>query len=470
MTRNQVTRNDGTRSRRARIGSCGIGVLVALAVLAGCGKRELILPGERFDLRTPLAESAPEGEIAGAAVPLTLADATPDEDRTRPLALPAAQSLAAWPQRGLNPGHLLPHLALGGTLAPLWTAKIGNGNDRKHRITADPVVAAGRIYTLDSRSRVMAHSPAGAALWSADLTRPGDRDGDASGGGLAFADGKLFATSGFGTVTALDPASGAVIWSQKIGAVGSASPTVVGDILYVMGRDNHAWAIRAADGKVVWEVTGTPSVAGYVGGAGPAVDNRIAVLPFASGELVSVLRLSGVRSWATTVSGQRRGKVYATVSDISGDPVLANGMVYAGNASGRMVALDAGTGKRLWTATEGTYGAVIPVGSSLFLVSDNAELVRLDAATGARIWGTPLPNYVKAKPKKLKTVYAHYGPVLAGGRVLVASTDGLIRLFDPVSGALTGQVALPGGAASNPVVVGGVLYILTGKGTLAAYR
>ncbi|MCR8726331.1 PQQ-like beta-propeller repeat protein [Frigidibacter sp. SLM-1] len=439
-------------------------------MVSGCGNRELILPGERFDLRAPLTDSMPEGEVAGAAVPLPLADVAAEEDRTRPLALPAAQSPASWPQRGLNPAHLLPNLALSGNLTPLWTVKIGRGNDRKHRITADPVVDGGRIFTLDSEATVMAHSTAGEALWSADLTTPGDRDGDASGGGLAIAGGKLFATSGFGTVTALDPASGQVIWSQKIGAVGSAAPTVVGDILYVMGRDNHAWAIRAGDGKVIWEVTGTPSVEGYVGGAGPAVDNRIAVLPFASGEVVSVLRLSGVRSWATTVSGQRRGKVYAAVSDISGDPVLADGRVYAGNASGRLVALDAGTGERLWTATEGTYGAVIPVGGSLFLVSDNAELVRLDAETGARIWGTALPNYVKAKPKKLKTVYAHYGPLLAGGRLLVASTDGLIRLFDPVSGAEAGQVALPGGAASNPVVAGGVLYVVTAKGTLAAYR
>jgi outer membrane protein assembly factor BamB len=60
--------------------------------------------------------------------------------------------------------------------------------------------------------------------------------------------------------------------------------------------------------------------------------------------------------------------------------------------------------------------------------------------------------------------------VVAGGRVIVASSDGVIRLFDPVSGALARQVALPGGAASNPVVAGGVLHVVAADGTLRAFR
>jgi sugar lactone lactonase YvrE len=43
-------------------------------------------------------------------------------------------------------------------------------------------------------------------------------------------------------------------------------------------------------------------------------------------------------------------------------------------------------------------------------------------------------------------------------------------LFDPASGALAGQVALPGGAASNPIVVGGTLYVVTANGKLNAFR
>ncbi len=176
------------------------------------------------------------------------------------------------------------------------------------------------------------------------------------------------------------------------------------------------------------------------------------------------------RAGRREISGHRRGEVSATISDISGDPVLVGNTIYVGNSSGRLSALNAGNGERLWTANEGTLGPVILAGGSLFLVSDNAEVVRLDAATGTRIWGAPLPDYINPKPKKRKGVFAHYGPLLAGGRILVASSDGRIRLFDPVSGAAAGEVALPGGAASDPVVAGGVLYVVTQKGQLMAFR
>jgi len=106
----------------------------------------------------------------------------------------------------------------------------------------------------------------------------------------------------------------------------------------------------------------------------------------------------------------------------------------------------------------------------VFLVSDRNELLRLDRATGERIWGVELPYYTARKLRKRDEIYAHFGPVLAGGRLLVASSDGQIRSYDPASGALVGTTALKGGAASAPAIVNGTLYVMTGKGQLAAFR
>jgi hypothetical protein len=35
-----------------------------------------------------------------------------------------------------------------------------------------------------------------------------------------------------------------------------------------------------------------------------------------------------------------------------------------------------------------------------------------------------MPYFTAEKVKKRKGIYAHYGPVLAGGRVMVVSSDG----------------------------------------------
>ena len=451
----------------ARLGKFGLWVS-AIALLAAC-QAEIPLPGERLSIDTPVSETALPGESTGAARVLRL-DKDTSVDGPRAISLPAATSVASWPQRGYSTERRMPHLALSAAPSQIWSASIGAGDSRRYRITADPVSDGSRIFTLDAQSQVMAHSTSGAALWRADLTPSAER-GTQSGGGLVVHEGTLYATSGWGTVTALDAATGQVKWSQKIGAVGTAAPVVSGGLLYAVGRNNQAWAIRLADGKVVWTVQGQPGRAGYLGGAGPAIDGRVAVLPFSGGQVMTVLKNSGVTSWTAVVGGDREGAAYASViRDVGADPVIDGGKVYVSNAAGKLAALSLGRGERVWTADEGAMGAVVPAGSSLFFVSDANELIRLDAATGQRIWGTPLPNFLTEKQKNRKAVHSHHGPLLAGGRVVLASDDGQLRFFDPVSGALTHTAALPGGAASNPIVSGGVLYVVSEKGQLMAFR
>jgi outer membrane protein assembly factor BamB len=104
------------------------------------------------------------------------------------------------------------------------------------------------------------------------------------------------------------------------------------------------------------------------------------------------------------------------------------------------------------------------------VLSDLNELLRLDASNGERIWGTPLPRFTTDRPQRRSEVYAHHGPILAGGRIVVASNDGQLRSFDPVSGALVSSVEVPDGATSSPVVAGGTLYVVSTAGELHAFR
>ena len=64
----------------------------------------------------------------------------------------------------------------------------------------------------------------------------------------------------------------------------------------------------------------------------------------------------------------------------------------------------------------------------------------------------------------------HHGPVLAGGRLLLASGDGLLRQFNPETGAERSAIRLGSGATANPIVADGILYVLCRDGKLRAYR
>lgn len=432
----------------------------ALLALGACGDDELILDGERFDIRAPLPGSD-GAQSAGSGVAL---------NTSREFRAPAQVNHASWTHRGGDIGHKLAHPALGSALTQVWSANIGKGNSRRQRITADPIVAAGRIFTLDSTSNVTATGSDGATLWSRALVPATDKDGDASGGGLAFGDGTVFVTTGFGEIFALEATSGATRWRQKLDAPLTAAPTVDGNLVYVVSRDSQAWAINTKTGRIQWQLPGTPSPSVVSGGSGPAVASRLVVFPFGSGELSGALKNSGIRVWGSSVAGKRRGVAYSNVSDVTGDPVIDDGVIFAANQSGRTVAIKLSSGERLWTANEGAYGPVWPSGDSVFLISDQNELLRLDRETGARIWGVELPYYTRRKLTKRDGIYSHYGPMLAGGRLVVASGDGELRSYDPASGALVDTTPLKGGAASAPAIVNGTLYVVTSKGQLAAFR
>ncbi len=447
-------------------------LLLAAAALAGCAKKEEILQGQRFDIRTPLSETyvsdVAQETATGRKARITEPPGKTPENRALPISLPRTVSLSLWTHRNGNLGNAAPHLRLGRDLTRLWSAPIGAGNDARHRITSGPVIAEGLIYTLDSQAGVTATSPIGATVWRRDLTPPSDRPGDATGGGLAYAAGVIYATTGFGEVVALKARDGSRLWTQKLDAPVDAPPLVWQGRVYVISRDNQAWAIRASDGRIQWQQQSTPSDAGLLGGASAAADGRLVILPFSSGEVVAAMAANGLRAWSVAISGGRSGYARADIGDISGDPVVKGGRVYVANQAGRMAAIDARDGTRIWTANQGSYGPVLPVGNSVFLVSDEARLLRLSARDGSLIWSVPLPQWRKAK--KRFDAFVHYGPILAGGRLLVASSDGKLRSFDPVSGKLLSEVDIPGGAASAPAIVDGVLYVLSQNGKLHAFK
>ena len=81
----------------------------------------------------------------------------------RPVQLPSPQANASWSQPGGSPSNNLGHLALGDQLRKVWSADAGTGSSSSGRLSAVPLVADGKVYTLDAGGRVTAFSSASGA-------------------------------------------------------------------------------------------------------------------------------------------------------------------------------------------------------------------------------------------------------------------------------------------------------------------
>lgn len=438
--------------------------LGAALLLSACEEREVLLPGPREDIRAPFeTETRDPARVAPDAAPA---------NRSASAGLPAPRANASWAQTPASDALRPAHPALRTQPAIAWSSKIGVGNSRRYRISTTPVIEGGRVFTMDSQSQVAAVSASsGAVLWSRDVTPGSERSGSAAGGGLAVGGGKLFVTSGFGRVSALDPASGREIWTQKLAASATGAPTYKDGLLYLVAGDKVGWVLETETGRIRYQVDGTGDVSNYLGMPAPVVTGKYAIFGFGIGELRAVFRNGGAPAWESSVVGGRTGRALNEISDVPGDIMQAGGRLYAANLTGQVTAFELGSGERLWSAADAATGSIWPAGNSVYFVSAKNELVRLGAADGAPVWRVALPGHVmKRNTRRIKSVYGAFGPVVAGGRVWVASGDGVLRGFDPASGALAATVTLPAAAATAPVVAGGVMYVLDAKGNLNALR
>ena len=429
--------------------------LVSIIVLAGCSDREVILPGKREPI-LKLEPSATEGAGTLSA--------------PKAFAMPRQKNNVAWPQGHASPSTQVVHAALSAAPKPLWTLSVGTGDRARNRITADPIVAEGIVFTLDSLSVLTATSTAGSRLWSRDLTPSFERAGDADGGGIAYGDGVVFVSTGYGVLHALDPKSGSALWKQELKGSGNGRPSYFDGVVYLVSQDSVAWAIEAATGRIRWQLDHLSDVNNMSGSTGPAISEKLVVFGFGAGDLQAAFRGGGLTLWNATLAGGRSGRAVATIDDIATSPVISGSTVFAANSSGRIAAMHLDSGARLWTAPYGARSPLWPAGGSLFFVNDLGQLMRLDATDGSKVWSVDLPGFVSLRQRKSKDVVPHHGPVLAGGRLLLASGDGLLRQFDPETGAERSVIRLGSGATANPIVADGILYVLCRDGKLRAYR
>jgi outer membrane protein assembly factor BamB len=126
------------------------------------------------------------------------------------------------------------------------------------------------------------------------------------------------------------------------------------------------------------------------------------------------------------------------------------------------------SGQRLWEINIAGVATPAIAGDWLFVVTDAGRLLCVERASGKIRWISQLPAFHNLK-KKMGIVRWH-GPLLAGSRLILVSTDGDLTEVDPTTGSIQSTRNVKGGMSLAPVAAGGMLYILTDDGRLVAYR
>jgi outer membrane protein assembly factor BamB len=414
----------------------------------------------------------PKTPVLGERIPVLANEGEVEIDlptAALPMNLPPAVANMEWTQPGGNASKSVGQLALGTALTRLFSVNGGRGSSLTARLAASPVVAGGRVYTIDTLGAVRAFDgQTGAQLWASQT--PNDKGNETSlyGGGIAYDNGRIFATNGLGYVAALDVGTGGILWQVRPGGPLRGAPTVVSDAVYVMSQDNQIYSLKESDGTTNWSQAASLEIAGVFGSASPAVGQGTVVAGFSSGELNAYRYENGRQVWSDTLQRTSISTSVSSLSDIDADPVIDNGQVFAIGQGGRMVALELTTGQRMWEANIAGISTPWLAGDWLFVVTDDAKLLCLSRANGKIRWINQLPQFQKPKSKKGQIDYQ--GPVLAGGRLIVVGSNGVLVNVDPTTGSYQSQTNVGAGISLSPVVANSTLYVFDDRGQLHAFR
>jgi len=387
----------------------------------------------------------------------------------QPMSLPAAAQNSDWSQSGGNSMHSMGQLALGATPTRAFSVQGGRGNSLTARLASPPVVAGGRVFTIDTAGTVRAFDArTGAQVWASQT--PSDKGGTASlyGGGVAYDQGRIYATNGLGYVSALDERNGGIVWKVRPGGPLRGAPSVGNGAVYVISQDNQIYSLKEDDGSTNWSQAATLEIAGVFGSASPAIGQGTVVAGFSSGELNAYRYENGRQVWSDALQRTSIRTSVSSLNDVDADPVIDNGQVIAVGQGGRMVALDLITGQRQWELNLAGIDTPWVAGDWIFVVTDQAKLICVYRQNGHIRWINQLPQFAKAKAKKGEIDYS--GPVLAGGRLIVTGSNGALIYVDPTTGALQSQVNLGAPVNLSPVVANSTLYIFDDRGRLSAFR
>lgn len=350
----------------------------------------------------------------------------------------------------------------------LWAHDMGSGADDLY-LQLPPLLAGDRGFVADYRGRVWAFDvPNGTVLWKTDLERP-----VSSGAGLV-GDTLLFGTRE-GAVLALDAQTGAPRWRAELSSEVLAPPRGEGDTVVVRTVDGRLYGLDVHTGQRQWVYDRNVPVLTLRGTSAPVVGDGIVVAGFDSGKLAALSLDTGTVLWEATVAVPRGGSELERLTDIDGDPVMRDGVIYVASYGGRVAAVQLASGRLLWNRDIASYAGLAVDDTRVYVTGADGAIWALDRRSGATVWKQG--RLLHRRPT---------APAVAGDYLVVGDYAGYLHWLSQDDGRLVARhkmqsplrdfsLAEPRDTSARdilaaPAVEGDRVYVADHRGVVGGYR
>lgn len=304
---------------------------------------------------------------------------------------------------------------------------------RKSRasIYSSPSADSKRVYVGDDTGALTAYSLRdGEPQWTF-------RTGARIVGTPAVSKGIVVTGSADKCIYGLSARNGRLLWKVQTHEPVLGAVRIVDGVAYVGGSDHCIRAIDIRDGKAVWTYNG---VGGYIETM-PLVTDESVIFGAWDGKLYCLSRKDGTEMWTWDTGMDNTHYSPAAVW-----PVEAHGRVFIADPSRTLTAIDAGTGKTVWSTKQSVVRESLGISEDKNRIygktmRDSIVCYSTQANMPHELWAChALPGYDHAPSMPQERDGIVYGGTVTGIIYAIAAADGQLLWRHRIGGSLVNTV------------------------------
>lgn len=306
----------------------------------------------------------------------------------------------------------------------LWQAKIGAAEDSEFT----PVVEAGYAYAASAAGELLKLDASnGSQAWRVNI-------GQKITGGVGVGGSLVMVGTQGGLVYAYD-ISGKLQWKAKLSSEVLSAPKYFDGLVIVRTGDSRIFGINANDGSRKWVYERTTPALTLRSSAGVVVDGGVVYAGFAGGKLAAIRADNGKMLWEASVAQPKGVTEIERIADITSLPVVDGPLIYAVAYQGKIAAVDRASGRVVWNRDISSLSGLSTEDARIFVSHAMGSVYALDYSTGKTFW-----RQAALKNRNLTA------PLPMGSLVAVGDLEGYVHFLSREDGAISSRIKTNNGA------------------------
>lgn len=331
---------------------------------------------------------------------------------------------------------------------PAWR----NGIEESTATVLSPIFENGAVYAAGMSGRLVRFDPAtGKQTGNVDTRHQ-------LSGGVGSGNGMLLVGTLKGEVLAYSDKDGKALWKAQVSTEILSPPKADSGMVVVRTGDGRIFGLDADSGKRKWIYQGATPALTVRSFAGVLISHGMVFAGFAGGKLMAINLSNGSVGWEAVVSRPRGATELERMTDVSSLPVADEHQICAVAFQGRVACFEIASGNQIWARDASSNAGLAMDNNYVYVSEDKGAIAAYDKRDGASIWKQELLSGIRISP-----------PLVQGTHVIVGDSQGNVNFLRNDTGSIVARSATDGAIVTRPAPLPNGFVVQTMKGSLYAF-